>query len=75
MKKKDLVVLNRSEYYSEIEDIKNNAIEETEKSLQLTWEDMELIHDIMKEIKSRHKFKRPFYEEVLSIFNEARNHR
>jgi len=51
---------------------KRRAVEETEERLALDWKDIELIDCILKELRKYHKYKHPYYEDVLSEFNRYR---
>lgn len=50
--------------------------EQAEKDLALTWGDIEIIHDIMLELRNDENFPPmsvAFYKEILRRFNEIRN--
>ena len=60
-------------YYEGFHEGKRHGVSETEERLKLTWEDIELIDSILKEIR-KHAPKRilvrDFYSYALDIFNK-----
>ena len=64
---------NKLEYdWCDLLRARKQAVKETEERLALDWQDIELIDEILREIRRYHIYKKPYYQETLEIFNKER---